>query len=117
MPSVSEHEKQYSRNKKFIDVAKEACYADWCMTAIFYAAVHLVEKILAENKKKHSESHVDRGRQIEADFSLFPSTIQVAYKQLYSESMRSRYKCCEISEMDIISAKANLNHIEKQYLN
>lgn len=116
MPSDVEHNKQYQHNKSLLQFT-EFCvdstnYYDWVITIIFYAAVHLVEDVLANsNNPSHSKDHFDRKIQILANAKLRPVASQ--YLTIYNQSIRARYKCLSFTKTEIENIIRDFNLLEK----
>jgi hypothetical protein len=64
-------------------------YIDWVVTAYFYAALHLVDAVLADKHSKHPPSHSIRDGEIEG--SPFLAGIKDEYQDLRSFSENARY--------------------------
>ncbi|HHY60969.1 MAG TPA: hypothetical protein GX504_10150 [Clostridia bacterium] len=88
-------------------------YGVWVITALFYAALHLVEMELAKNNV-HSEDHVKRNNAV-ATVSRFKS-IRSAYDVLCRESRKARYGCCSFNRDKAEQYRALFDHIEKELL-
>ena len=88
MPNVSQHLSKAAHNENFALTFWPAFpqYADWAVTAYFYAAVHLVEACFA-TIGIHSANHQQRNREV----ALRLSTVAVHYMNLYRASRRARY--------------------------
>ena len=88
MPSVSQHLAKAVHNETFAltfwPVSPQ--YADWTITAHFYAAVHLVEAYFA-TIGIHSTNHQQRNREI----AVRLSAVAFHYMNLYRASRRARY--------------------------
>lgn len=63
-----------------------APYADWAVTIVFYAAVHAVETVLAQ-QGVHSRTHTERRSHVRR---LFPH-IRTLYYRLDTFSRQARY--------------------------
>ena len=94
MPSRDEHLGQARRNKEFCDAAEPLSdydHRDWVVTAAFYAALHLVDAVLAGDglhPALHStrDSHVRRHCR-----NAYPD-----YRSLKDLSRNSRYSCGDV---------------------
>lgn len=113
MPTTDKHRQQYESNKKFLDSISSS-YKDWQITAAFYCAVHLVDKILDNKLRIHPKSHNDRILSVErVDPVKF---ISGDYSVLYVLSRKSRYDCSCISQSDVDNAFQCLNVIENMLI-
>lgn len=112
MPSVDQHQIQYSSNKNVIGQISSLnpIPFDWIITIHFYAALHLVEKKLAQYKT-HNENHKQRNNAIRSP--LFRS-ISADYLALYNESQSARYNCSTMTMGKVKQAEIHLSKIENQ---
>lgn len=116
MPTPSEHEAKYFRNKRilndpFFSISMKANY-DWAITIMFYCAVHLVEKALAEiSPKYNTTTHRARRNLLLAERKRF-AVIFSQYQALYNQSIRARYEYVSFSRKDFELAANYLKHIE-----
>lgn len=91
MPSRDEHLWQARHNDALIAHLQQEPdnpYQDWCVTAAFYSAVHLVEAYLA-TRQRHSADHAERDFVIRYESSLSP--IRNSYRRLKNASIVARY--------------------------
>lgn len=110
MPSVTAHQEQYEENKTVLEQLDMIPISNkWKVTVSFYAALHLVEKQLAEYNQ-HFKEHKTRNKFIESQKMFEP--IREAYDALYIESKRARYTCLKIHDKNVTDAKLYLTTIE-----
>ena len=86
MGTAAEHEEKAIHHLEFLGEISDR-HPDWLATVAFYAAVELVERLLAQYGV-HSQSHEDRNRAV---LRRYPS-IARAYKVLYGASLDARYE-------------------------
>ncbi len=93
MPSPEQHQRQAAHNQSFalsLDLATTP-YRDWVVTAVFYAALHLVEWFLTSqghvSRRDHQlrDSYLARFAQLRA--------IYADYTELRFQSEAARYEC------------------------
>lgn len=111
MPSSDQHETQFKSNIEtlhYLSNATSPSY-DWMITIYFYAAMHLIEKKLAEYNK-HSENHGERNLSVRTLFRK----IKVSYDTLYIESQNARYNCIDMTEGKLRIAETHFKIIEKE---
>jgi hypothetical protein len=112
MPSAGKHYRQYLHNMDFLntDVFNDSNeYTDWYVTAVFYCAVHLVERELAKTGY-HLKNHTSRANFVMMASNLKP--ISCEYNFLYNESRRARYDCVKFSPQDLTTIKEKYEIIE-----
>jgi uncharacterized protein (UPF0332 family) len=115
MPSSLTHRQQARHNEEFIAFfdLDSTPYLDWVVTAIFYAALHLVDSYLA-TKGVHLSSHRGRDSLIWTVRDLRP--IYSAYRRLKHRSEQARYDAVpfsnkqvrELLDRDLASIKVHL---------
>jgi hypothetical protein len=112
MPSTEQHQNQYLSNKQVIGQLNDLdpLPYDWIITIHFYAALHLVEKKLAQHQK-HNQNHKERNRTI---LSPLFRAIAADYMALYNESQSARYNCSIMTEGKVKQAAGYLTNIERQ---
>lgn len=88
MPNENLHWRQVRHNLTFLQsfYGPTAPYADWAVTVAFYAAVHAVETVLAQ-QGVHSRTHTDHHSHVRR---LFPH-IRTLYYRLDTFSRQARY--------------------------
>lgn len=87
MGNQAEHHAKAISHKKFLETISDE-FPDWLATVAFYAAVELVEQLLAE-RGHHSKSHFDRKQALKKHYPH--RTLNQAYHDLYNASLDSRY--------------------------
>lgn len=100
MPQPAEHLAQAQHNEDLFSHLNSSprSFADWQVTALFYAALHYVEAYLATAGGPggiHSENHgVRNGYMAREAFlrGLFPD-----YRELYDRSQDVRYRAIQLS--------------------
>lgn len=83
--------------------------ADWCITVVFYAAVHYVDAYLAARDRTVGD-HSEREHAIAHDAIL--SQIFGQYTELKRMSREARYQMAEYSEPEVKKAKRFLETIK-----
>lgn len=113
MPSPSEHDEQYRKNKSFLDTLDidKTPYLDWVATIAFYSALHLVQIMLSQkgiNPADHRErmAYVSRLKELKQ--------VSAKYHVLYMESCKARYNCKKYTLETIRPVLACLVDIESQ---
>lgn len=87
MPTQAEHQEKADSHLRFLSQIGDE-FPDWLATAAFYAAVELVEKLLARNGH-HSNDHSERTKALRR---LHPNPrLNEAYRELYNASLDARY--------------------------
>ena len=93
MPDTHQHLRKYNSNKNLLNSQEmnpettEHC--DWVIIVAFYSAIHLIEKVLAENDS-HTHNHLQRLDRIEQDEKF--KKIRAKYNALWNKSSIARYK-------------------------
>jgi hypothetical protein len=82
---------------------------DWCITVLFYAAVHYVDGYL-DARSKRVQLHDERERAIADDVILLQ--IYHDYRALRRMSREARYEMAEYSRRDAEKAKRMLANIK-----
>ena len=92
MPAEDAHFDQAVHNQQFVESldVDSTEYLDWVVVGAFYAAVHLVERFLAQYNS-HPESHRQRCNAMASIETLKP--VFKDYRELYTESEDCRYLC------------------------
>ncbi len=92
MPTAQQHEEKFLDNQGFLNRIISEEYHDWTAVTMFYAAVHLVERLRAHKPpsagSKHSTNHSSRRRFIQRSHK----TILSAYASLFTASLIARYE-------------------------
>jgi hypothetical protein len=89
VPSRRAHIAQAEHNEALCRAIGGSQYADWAVTALFYAALHLVDAYLAPNV--HPKTHTVRRGLVDTVAGLRP--IRDQYRELEERSRDARYKC------------------------
>lgn len=115
MPEADLHYKQYQHNYEILQSplfrTDNTENLDWAITLVFYCAVHLVEKVLADiDHPYHSDCHRNRGKAVNRFKKL--KKISAEYQALYNQSIRARYNCVRFKKQDIEEALMYLEHIK-----
>lgn len=104
MPDASQHDQQVARNKEvYYDVLNgpKAKYDEWAMTAIFYVAVHTIDKFLAglaSGRQIDPDNHEDRFRILRAWAQR--KAVEL-FETLFDVSVQARYQCVSFSEQQL----------------
>lgn len=111
MATKEKHLEKYRHNKAFSQrgIVDTDVFMDWYIVAMFYCGVHLMEAYLAE-KHLHSNCHADRENLLR---DILDVDEMIAYKALYSMSLKSRYECIDIINHDTIISQEYLYSLEK----
>ena len=64
-------------------------YTNWCVTIIFYMALHYIHAYLAKISNEHPDSHVALQPLIQNDLKLRP--LYTKYRHLEDDSRKARY--------------------------
>ncbi len=91
MPNLADHILQARHNEEFYQVTDKNAFSDWAMTAIFYAALHYIDALLASLGTVDPGSHSVRDDQVHKRAELRP--IANSYFRLKNRSRNARY-CC-----------------------
>ena len=95
MPSAADHSEWASRNEKLFSElgASSGNWPDWCMTLLFYAALHEIMSTLTAQRSALAISlprtHADRRGLLRQRWPDIATT----YDALYGWSRRARYDC------------------------
>lgn len=103
MPSRQQHLDKARHNELASQAFEQNGYADWAVTTLFYAAVHLVEAYLAP--REHSQDHRERNRSVSSRPNLKP--VWKYYKELYNRSLDARYKCLSFTPTAVRNLRAS----------
>jgi hypothetical protein len=92
MADVPAHQRKARHNEKFFSQQSTIAncirsYPDWCITALYYAAVQYVDAELAK-QRMHPQSHGERDPMVANNLSR---TIGTAYFFLQGRSVTARY--------------------------
>ncbi len=115
MAMPAEHQAKADRHLAFLATISDD-YPDWLATVAFYAAVELIEKLLARHGH-HSQSHFDRKTALKRHFPN--AALNRAYYDLYGASLDARYlsveQCPDVKDVREILIAKRLEHI-RQYV-
>ena len=114
MPDLATHHQKVQHNQQVIAHLQTASdiYLDWVVTAMFYAALHLVDQVLYHNNarlnpRNHRERHAAIGQQP----ALAP--VYRDYRELEQQSRRSRYDCAHFTLQEVQWLARRLARIEQ----
>jgi hypothetical protein len=110
MPTSDEHEVKIGLNTRFLSAVDRQAHPDWWATAVFYTAVHYVEKLAAKNHSSHHDSHSRRA----AFVSKYHNQIDRDLMILNDASRLARY--ASIDRFRQAFSGDNLDDLEKVYL-
>ena len=116
MSSYQIHLEQYKHNKKFVRFGilnTQDNFYDWEITVFFYAAIHLVEAILAKECSVESvHNHQDRSELLLEHKDVFGGVTKSFFK-LQTLSHSARYSgYIAVSEKDCLKAQEMFEDIE-----
>jgi HEPN domain-containing protein len=83
---------------------------DWQVTALFYAAVHLIQAYFAAIGSSYPQTHQDRDHAIIQDRRL--RKIYNDYRELKQAAVASRYLCWPVNDFDVSEAKRHLAMVQ-----
>lgn len=117
MPSAKKHEEEYRHNKNFaMQLESDPNYSYWSVTVIFYAAVHLMDRILSlantregeivPGRKADPEKHYERRESLKLVKKL-PEAVLTTYLMLEAQSRKHRYHCWKPNDIGKEISKAN----------
>jgi uncharacterized protein (UPF0332 family) len=91
VPSTNEHLERSRRNVRFAESfdLETTPYLDWVVTAYFYAALHLVDALLAQKNNLHPATHQMRSEKVRTLDYL--KGIKTEYRDLKEHSENARY--------------------------
>ncbi len=118
MPTAEEHLQKYFHDRD--------CYAhgfpggkwdfsDWKVVTLFYAALHLVEAVLADACELHGKNHQDREQLMRDHADLFSNDSRRTYNKLRSLSHKARYESVSVSAAEVGIAQDNLENLALTY--
>jgi hypothetical protein len=118
VPKAREHIARSRQNLKFAQSfnLKETPYIDWVVTAYFYAALHLVDALIADRYNLTPQDHMDRNLFVE---KTFLAGIKVQYRTLKDLSEDARYELKTFTSVRVENEVIPLyntiaRHIERQ---
>ncbi len=91
MPNLADHILQARHNEEFYRATDKNVYSDWAMTAVYYAALHYIDALLAQVGVDDPGGHFARNREVGARAELRP--IARFYFRLKNRSENARYYC------------------------
>ena len=114
MSSARDHVAKYQHNMNFlrfgISNVKFQFY-DWEVVAHFYAALHIIETVLAERWDEHSDDHNSR-RELMLDHpEVFTRECFRMYSSLKAAANRARYDTVETTSEDVRDAQKDMEYI------
>lgn len=115
MASAQSHHAQYRQNREFAHslLQQETPRYDWVVTIAFYAALHLVDKVIvSKNQSVKPDDHKTRNFLVGTVQEL--KQIRTQYMSLQQMSHQSRYLCVPFNKGKASSAIKLLETIEKQ---
>lgn len=91
MPNSAEHDTKFRFNRDFLDTGLVSANPEWAAVVAFYAAVHLVERLGAAERRRpiHHENHVLREDYLSRHRQH--RVLYVDYMALKDSSITSRY--------------------------
>ena len=92
MPDINKHLQIANHNYEVLSHLSKpnpSNYTDWCVTLIFYMALHLVQAYLAEKKNNHPTDHPTIQKIIQEDTNL--KSIYMLYRHFQDDSVDARY--------------------------
>lgn len=113
MPSQSEHETAAKSNRAAIVVLRadcSTCCAPWIVIVAFYAAMHVVEAVLA-SQNLHSENHEGRHETLKRNRRY--QHLYKHYKPLFDAAWRARYEAPNALDNALLAGTQFVDH----YLN
>jgi len=121
MASRFEHETRSQHNEDlctYLRAAAPSAFCDWQVTALFYAAVHLVDAYLAATYGLHPNLHRDRtgrGRGRSDCVQQHLRAVYVDYRQLESLSRIARYQPdLPVTHTAVATAEACLHRVKTE---
>ncbi len=114
MPAPDAHLSQARHNESVALFLLQHNYPDWAVTAFFYAALHYVEAVLAQDNR-HSANHPARDSSIARSPVL--RKVYGEYRYLKTLSNDARYRVRNFGEPELRATQAKFtairNHIQK----
>lgn len=106
MGTQAQHAAKAESNQLFLDAISELGFADWTATVIFYKAVHLVEKMFAD-QNIHEDSHKARNSRLRDHHK----GVYKNYHVLYSYARWARYDCRAMTPGDVATLLGHLSGV------
>jgi hypothetical protein len=121
MPRAELHISQAERNEKFCK-SQKLCgskYKEWGVIVLFYAALHYVDAILAQDpnltrQQQHPGDHKKRKKSISKCSKLNP--IASKYLTLQQRSEDARYRCYDIPKELALKLEADFYSPIQDYI-
>lgn len=111
MGTSSEHQEKATRHLTFLATIPDE-FPEWLATVAFYAAVELIEKLLAD-RGVHSKSHFERKSALRTHFP--DRALNRAYGDLYNASLDARYESVDrsptLQEVREVLIQRRLHHV------
>ena len=98
MPNKNKHLQIVAQNYKVLSHLSKpnpSDYTDWCVTIVYYMALHFVHAYLAEKKDQHITIHSVLQKTIKDDPNL--KSIYSDYRHLQDDSQDARYSGLKLS--------------------
>ncbi len=89
MPNLADHILQARHNEEFYRATDKNVYSDWAMTAVYYAALHYIDALLAQVGMIDPGGHDVRDQEVHTRAELRP--IARSYFRLKGRSRSARY--------------------------
>lgn len=101
MPSTDEHRTRAAQNLSFAQSfdLNTTPYLDWVVTAYFYAALHLVDALLAHKDNFHPDDHEVRRDCVKKRYYL--CGIRNEYRKLKDLSEDARYRLTTFTSLRV----------------
>jgi len=114
--SKTAHLQKADHNRQFSDDITQLPddYRDWRITAIFYAALHILQAYFVAKNTEYPTKHQERDELIQRDPNL--RTLWDDYRELKTLSVTSRYQCLPINDFDITEAKQHFDAIRNHVM-
>src|SRR5438105_4820912 len=107
MGTSADHDGKANRYREFMETIDTRLFPDWFVTVAFYRALHLVEKMFAE-EKYDSDNHRNRNDNLKRSYA----DIWMHYLPMYTQSRRARYQARTISAQTVQHVEKKLAEIE-----
>lgn len=113
MPDLPEHLDQSNHNALFSAVFPQDQYADWAITARFYAAAHLIRAWL-KRFPDVTDTKIDTHTKVENLLTQkrFDLRKHRAYRDLVTLSRDARYGCFPVTDLSVDVADAQARYEE-----
>ncbi len=112
MPTQAEHEAKIAHNHDFlVALPPDTPFPDWVITAMFYTALHQVERYVAARAGQHFVEHRTRERFFYHNADLRP--IWTDYRELKEASQRARYGPHIPQAAEMLTCQERLRSVEE----